>query len=85
MAVHFCAAGLAVFKMYDFIGHRGPVSYTHLDVYKRQKLLSLDEREERQRLELFGVAFLLAERQKGCIIEGPQLYQICLLYTSRCV
>ncbi len=47
-----------------------------MDIGEIAKLLSLDEREERQRLELFGVAFLLAERQKVCIIEGPQLYQI---------
>ena len=28
------------------MGHGGPVSYTHLDVYKRQKIVRKEEKEE---------------------------------------
>ena len=52
-----------------------PVSYTHLDVYKRQVYVSPE----------------LAEKIKKQIIASEELRRkhdlpyICLLYTSRCV
>ena len=57
-----------------------PVSYTHLDVYKRQKLY-----EARGRL---GGRVLTANNapEPGLNIEdGGNLINTCLLYTSRCV
>ena len=49
------------------------VSYTHLDVYKRQPLMELHLNDEM-------VALLKSGR-----INNRLLCEICLLYTSRCV
>ena len=55
-----------------------PVSYTHLDVYKRQDLMSMDELAVMDGgkclLQVRGVRPFLSKK-----------YDICLLYTSRCV
>ena len=48
------------------------VSYTHLDVYKRQPADILDEAVLYLRVYFVGFPFLF-------------MYNICLLYTSRCV
>ena len=51
-----------------------PVSYTHLDVYKRQIHNRTDETVE-------------IKPTKVVIVEGILIFQnkACLLYTSRCV
>ena len=62
-------------KDYDFF----PVSYTHLDVYKRQELA-------RAAKDAAAGAVLLASAGSvivGLIVFAP--YVLCLLYTSRCV
>ena len=58
----------------------GPVSYTHLDVYKRQhadraRLVVQHPREHAQR----------RGDDRVVAITGPGLVRTCLLYTSRCV
>ena len=50
-----------------------PVSYTHLDVYKRQELERVDIKDK------LGVLDIKA------IINENITVNICLLYTSRCV
>ena len=47
-----------------------PVSYTHLDVYKRQSMPSM-----------IGLVMLMGIATKNSIL----LVEYCLLYTSRCV
>ena len=69
---------------YDFGGivkdvdfYPAPVSYTHLDVYKRQVYTTLGivaKRIERD-----------AARRFGFILSADHLNSLCLLYTSRCV
>ena len=51
-----------------------PVSYTHLDVYKRQVLDGVLQEVARRGVQADGLELLLAEQAVGC-----------LLYTSRCV
>ena len=64
----------------------GSVSYTHLDVYKRQAVLLLVEQiDQRDRLRHFdqALAVLIA---LSCQPLRQFLNVIpCLLYTSRCV
>ena len=58
----------------------GPVSYTHLDVYKRQGLETLSLRLERHVENTRKVIDFLSAH--------PQVESVnyaCLLYTSRCV
>ena len=58
--------------------HREPVSYTHLDVYKRQAFIRVWEVRERVEPESSFISFL-------CTIAKNLLmnmYQRCLLYTS---
>ena len=58
-----------------------PVSYTHLDVYKRQ-LLERDMRKEDLRLAAGMTTNMIANMSK----EGKHIsMDTCLLYTSRCV
>ena len=74
-----------------------PVSYTHLDVYKRQLLLQTEKRQdekaearqktllpetEERRLQEAEERKLETEDIKALIQEQKQT---CLLYTSRCV
>ena len=55
--------------------HENPVSYTHLDVYKRQVQNRLDRVLGLTRENLTGVRVVRAfDKEKSC-----------LLYTSRCV
>ena len=61
-----------------------PVSYTHLDVYKRQDTLS----EEIQNVSsIAGQVEGLVSEAENMINHGMQMVQTlgCLLYTSRCV
>ena len=54
----------------------GPVSYTHLDVYKRQEV-DMDEDD---------AARLMQGHYKECpYYQNDDEYAVCLLYTSRCV
>ena len=57
-----------------------PVSYTHLDVYKRQGLnnLKINSILDERYSEYFG--FTSSE-----VHEMADYYHACLLYTSRCV
>ena len=75
---------------------REPVSYTHLDVYKRQVLylaLEDDYRRLQERLyRMFGVDgtdtlhFATCAKQLGAgLYEQLARFVSCLLYTSRCV
>ena len=67
------------------------VSYTHLDVYKRQELSGEEARqglsqEEQQRAEAGEVLRELG--LKGItpeLLEAVSAFKACLLYTSRCV
>ena len=60
------------------LGAAGPVSYTHLDVYKRQVLDRLVKDRDIQ------LDYATAEKNYiKSICKG--LFKICLLYTSRCV
>ena len=72
-----------------------PVSYTHLDVYKRQLLLhametasadSMPEGVERQGIGTPATRAAIIEKlvQKG-FLERKGSKKTCLLYTSRCV
>ena len=74
-------------------GKQGPVSYTHLDVYKRQALAG------RQivcgtgsYLYFHGINYEQAALDERQMLENPSQnldlfaqYGVCLLYTSRCV
>ena len=62
-------------KHSDPVRHKAPVSYTHLDVYKRQDLCGQGEGEGD--LHHLGEARLTLVGREG--LSG------CLLYTSRCV
>ena len=57
-----------------------PVSYTHLDVYKRQ---------EYGKLEVIALLLLYLSQNtfyyKCCCYKGSYKGIVCLLYTSRCV
>ena len=49
-----------------------PVSYTHLDVYKRQNLDTYERIYEE-------------DVREGAVEIASAVYALCLLYTSRCV
>ena len=61
----------------------GPVSYTHLDVYKRQEYV-LSKQMLRSGT---SIGANIAEAQYGSSRKDflNKLYIACLLYTSRCV
>ena len=64
-----------------------PVSYTQLDVYKRQQLDNLYQQQAAAKEEV-GKPVLYEEelRSKNArLVELDTLLNICLLYTSRCV
>ena len=81
-------------KVHTITAGHDPVSYTHLDVYKRQVVgryvsgeqdsLSADER-----LALFNAGVRVASMEKARrgvrLIESFEQDSNCLLYTSRCV
>ena len=58
------------------------VSYTHLDVYKRQPLASMDTRGRVIYMGTFSKSLSPALRMNYLVLPEPLL---CLLYTSRCV
>ena len=60
------------FDFVDFADTVGTVSYTHLDVYKRQV------EDDGMELAAVGVAIFLRD-------DRPPQSELCLLYTSRCV
>lgn len=74
MAVHFCAAGLAVFKMYDFIGHRGQ-SGVMCDDNDRHPLFAAGVLEQLQDLfsgvVIQGACGLVTEQQLRIFCDGP--------------
>ena len=59
-----------------------PVSYTHLDVYKRQELTVAEFRAKTLRL---GVASVSGTTHTFLMCHMLILLKVCLLYTSRCV
>ena len=65
-----------------------PVSYTHLDVYKRQMLgigpgdIKLKELMQRLQSDVEEVIIATNSSLEG---ETTAMYISCLLYTSRCV
>ena len=62
-----------------------PVSYTHLDVYKRQLLGRVESLQVSiERLQSLGLTEREAEVMHW-VCEGKNNPEICLLYTSRCV
>ena len=73
----------------------GPVSYTHLDVYKRQGLDGLRDRlaeysQMGARFAKWRAVIAMGEGipTRGCIEANANAlarYAACLLYTSRCV
>ena len=60
-------------------GYYGAVSYTHLDVYKRQHFALLDVRQES------SIHSAVLEGLAGKDPAIPAQYNSCRLYTSRCV
>ena len=68
--------------------HIAPVSYTHLDVYKRQQLHWLiADREGAITVESVRAGLRIYENPVGVLTNNPPFEQqmFCLLYTSRCV
>ena len=59
----------------EFFYRLGPVSYTHLDVYKRQEQIDRANQAD-------IVSFLQSQGEQ--LTHAGQEYR-CLLYTSRCV
>ena len=67
-----------------------PVSYTHLDVYKRQVVVlftgctdSSEKKDMFVRVSIVESVFFTAENPSGTVERGGDY--TCLLYTSRCV
>ena len=60
----------------------GPVSYTHLDVYKRQPMTEAVG-ESSVELALADTSLFIAIEQERSLSRPPP--RSCLLYTSRCV
>ena len=60
-----------------------PVSYTHLDVYKRQVLRVSRPSDSRQHRSLHGLTRALLNNMVTGVSAG--FTRVCLLYTSRCV
>ena len=67
--------------------YAGPVSYTHLDVYKRQGKTLLAQTLARLLNVPFAIADATTLTEAGYVGEDVEniLLKICLLYTSRCV
>ena len=69
---------------------RKAVSYTHLDVYKRQELLREAGILSNDEDSLYGASNLGVVHHLNAAMRANAIYQrdvdyICLLYTSRCV
>ena len=62
-----------------------PVSYTHLDVYKRQAYLREAQAKVEHRVANSGMAVLLDAGMEKGIHPAKKQVAGCLLYTSRCV
>ena len=77
-SIRFVAA-LAV-----MIHHIEPVSYTHLDVYKRQAKAALEIVKENLKQSKNRVADFSNLERNGLMAKND-LLKACLLYTSRCV
>ena len=78
----------------SFAGRRIPVSYTHLDVYKRQVQYGATEgllQAEPVNIRLFSDTADVEIRNfriyNRALTDDEELnnYMVCLLYTSRCV
>ena len=67
----------------------GAVSYTHLDVYKRQGVLIVFERDialdDIARTGTIVDARVSSELLKNIFFVKAAMHDGCLLYTSRCV
>ena len=64
------------------------VSYTHLDVYKRQRLTNTCEAEQQEQREAMERSLTRDEERIEVLdkmVMRPYEDMICLLYTSRCV
>ena len=71
-------------------GGLNPVSYTHLDVYKRQvfkqgSIESLDQETLFTIQRFFENNLNVSETSRGLFVHRNTLVYRCLLYTSRCV
>ena len=63
----------------------GPVSYTHLDVYKRQVQVTSDGQPGADpTVRIRGVGSF-GDTSPLYVIDGVPMGTSCLLYTSRCV
>ena len=63
----------------------GPVSYTHLDVYKRQELVVRENNESCEMLDLPVRVTIILRAEQGCLLLSQlhlSLPSPCLLYTS---
>ena len=68
----------------DGTGERSPVSYTHLDVYKRQKE-ALTEIAQAHEFEIISLGGGRERMELPEYRAAAQRLEACLLYTSRCV
>ena len=75
--------GVGIYFFFKSKGNAGAVSYTHLDVYKRQsKYYKVTYPTARKKAGTYTVKIKFSGRYKGTVSKK---YRICLLYTSRCV
>ena len=86
-------------RLYLYAYERGPVSYTHLDVYKRQAVASVRQKgygvvlPDQSEITLEEPEMIHQGNKFGVKIRSvaPSIHMIranietCLLYTSRCV
>ena len=79
---------LALIQGHCLGGGLEPVSYTHLDVYKRQRFPWQGGARQRRRFRrvtrLTGISSA-ARGGSGGHCDSPSQPMLCLLYTSRCV
>ena len=87
LPVVLCVAFSAILPLMTIVNYSVPVSYTHLDVYKRQVFDAvLPLLNPRARVPVCG---LISAYNATSLPDGPDrlplLMRTCLLYTSRCV